>query len=433
MKKNVVFKFKDGITITCLDSDNKSFAQVKREACKVHDQMIKQNMKAKDALSLTEFEKNPNTKVQFYVTKDIMEDLNLTYNELKKLMNEAGFKPAADTTIDSYQKDRDTGEFIITTTYNKLKDFIENDLDLFINNLADNISKYTLTIEGDIDIKDLPLEERIKIREDYLNSLSEKNKNSNRYNKDLKELNKWKEELEMQKSNTSDSCRTRSKLRKLSKDSTTTRKFNINNATHAVRTIKTLIKNNDEKALKKEFFHLKRDIKADLDHEDYQDMYTAPQLREIVKEYNNLLDAFETCGIDSIESEIADLRNDVNTIKNDVFNVKDSKRVGDVPFEDPTVTISTDFRFSPTNISHYSRHKDRDALLLYYPDIIEDLEEDLADPERVRKFRKDELRNVIVTYRSVAKDYRRAELFEQAEEIESMTDELAKDVWHLEV
>lgn len=428
--KNITFKFKDGITITCIDSDNKDFKEVRQEALKVHKQMQIQNKiqdanASLDGLTIADLEKDPSILLWFYITAEDLNDLDMTEDKFKKLAAEYGFNKGGESKPNSVNKEDDG--LVITAHYSDLKKFIEEGLDVEIESALDRLAKVEYTMPGLPSIENLPLAEQITQLTEYLAALKENGKDN------LSDYKRAERQLAAAKK----------ALAKQTKDSTTVRKFNVNNGTHAPRTIKTLIKNGDEAALKKEFFHLKRDIEADLKNTDYQEMYTVKQLKEIVNTYNELIDVFETCEIESITSELADLKEKVNTIKSDVFelkdsireraNAKDAKKVNDVPFEEPTVSISTDFRFSKDKLEHYGRHKDRDALLLYYPDVIEDIEEDLADPNRVKKFRKDELRTVVKAYRDVIKAYNEAELFEEAANLTEMVEKLSKKVWHLEV
>ena len=116
------------------------------------------------------------------------------------------------------------------------------------------------------------------------------------------------------------------------------------------------------------------------------------------------------------------------------FRFIKKKETKDVPpFYDPTVSIKMDVPYRKTVIERAGRHQEPEALKVEYPDVIESIEQDIADPGRVKYFRKDELKKVTDEYYYLGNIYRDCGLTELADIIKEKTDELYYHVWHLGV
>lgn len=159
-----------------------------------------------------------------------------------------------------------------------------------------------------------------------------------------------------------------------------------------------------------------------------------------VEEQPKLEEKIEEPKVEEVKEEIketeAETKEEVEEVKENIpqFKFVKKKETKDVPpFYDPTVSIKMDVPYRKTVIERAGRHKEPEALKVEYPDIIESIDQDIADPGRVKYFRKDELRKVTDEYYYLGNIYRECGLTELADIIKQKTDELYYNVWHLGV
>lgn len=114
--------------------------------------------------------------------------------------------------------------------------------------------------------------------------------------------------------------------------------------------------------------------------------------------------------------------------------LKDSSRIKDVPYlKDPETSV----RFQYTASNKFSRietgaeYDDKEGMLIEYPGVIKDLEEDAAlTRKELAEFNKSDLWTVIRRYNETAKLYEQVGLTKEADTIKEKTETLIKN-WHL--
>lgn len=235
--------------------------------------------------------------------------------------------------------------------------------------------------------------------------------------------------------------RNQSVTKKKTKDSVIKRNFSTQ-VGFFVTEIKNAIKNEDWKTLDKELLFVIRDMDADLEHDDYKDMYTSSQLKEVLKAYKNVYEALSKIkGISKYSALATDILEKYNELEV-IFDVASEKEevvnpvkveVEDVPpFYDPTVSISVGGDYKHSRVEKGGRYKNQETLLLEFEGIVSSIQEDIDNPALARKFRKDELRKVIERYRTYVTIFKQAKLLKEANVIKRKVNELSF-AWHLEI
>ena len=391
MKNQIKFKFKDGITITVIKDDNKSINEIKKEAIKVYKQFVVDSTLKRTFNANTSFASK--TTIDKLISKRDYEELDYQIALLKRDM-EADINHTE--YVNTYSRTA------LLDTVKKYKEFIDklSNLDRYtdtvaeLNGLLDKV-KETFML-NDARLQDAPQNGRESVRNAKI-SLAKV------LNRHIIELNKM-----VDNSNVS--------------------------AQDLYDTILEIVDNEYSRTP----YVLNKFIPAmDKIMQKKAPMYQKLELAYLL---SNTILAAEGEGV--IKDELSDSEITKNTTSNiasedpaavrEMSNENKFGKVNRAFYSGPTVSIQTDFGFSITDYERAVRHNDNMALKHFYDKIIDSLNEDINDPDRVEKFSKKELREVTNKYYNFVNDYTAADLDEYATNIKQLTDKLYK-VWHLGV
>ena len=203
----------------------------------------------------------------------------------------------------------------------------------------------------------------------------------------------------------------------------------------------------DPKQLDYEIRNIELDMDADLNHDKWYKKFHPTALRNIINDYQKLIDEIAKADDDKYQEKVKELSDKLSQIKEifKLFDEVEDIRIEDVPIAEPTMSYSLkpDPYFSVENISkalQWLESKDsikknsaKKILLNEYDALKENMENDIKNSEEfITEFNKEQLKEFMHLYLDYMNVYLIAGLNGEYQTLKELYNKLYYDIFHID-